>query len=137
MMKLTFLFLSILFILDDTIIRMLRKIQFDILARNRNRKSEKEINKTQTLYNKILLIHIGKYLNKYYVKEYKIFNLVYRIYLIAILPQYLIVFIFYYINDIGLLFVLGVLCGVKLVLFFFFSIFFPNGVGHISKYGLK
>lgn len=137
MMRLVLLLVVLLVILDYLIIIQLRAIQIDILARNRNRRSAKKIYKAQSFYNRIILTCISEHLKKYYIKEFKRFNTFYKVVLATIAPQYLLLLILYYLNNNRVLFALFFLCCVKMVLSFFLSHFFPNGVGHISKYGLK
>ena len=137
MMKLILLLVMLLVILDSLIIIQLRSIQIDILARNGNRRSAKKVYKAQSFYNRIILTSISEHLKKYYIKEFRRFNTFYKVILGTMVPQYLLLLILYYFNNNVVLFVLFFLCFVKMVLSFFLSHFFPNGVGHISKYGLK
>ena len=78
-------------LMDRVLITDLRRLLLDFLIGARNRKSIRKIHKQQPLKERVTLSYIKSYL-KEYQSDFKLYHTIYLIYLIFLVPQYILLF---------------------------------------------
>ena len=102
-------------LMDSIVITDLRRLLLDFLIGARNHKSIRKIHKKQPLKERITLSYIKSYLKKYQ-SDFKLYHTIYLIYLIIIIPQYILLFTANLVYGYNSRYLAYVLLGIKIVL---------------------
>ena len=102
-------------LMDSIVITDLRRLLLDFLIGARNHKSIRKIHKKQPLKERITLSYIKSYLKKYQ-SDFKLYHTIYLIYLIIIIPQYILLFTANLLYGFNSRYLVYVLLGVKAVI---------------------
>ncbi len=122
---------------DSQNVRLLRRILHDLLINNFNKKHAKKLYMEQGFKNKVTMSYVKHFLKRS-LSTYYIWHGLYLFYLVALLPQYVVLFLIFVSNNAFTFKPGAVFLGVKIFFLAFLRIYsFPDGLNGSSKYASK